>query len=73
MLSAAVQWHRLTRPIYFSIAGFIIGEILTGVPLVWPAVSDIAWKVLFWGGASLMAASSCVMVAAIGLSGKYRC
>jgi hypothetical protein len=66
MQGATVQGHRLTRPIYFSIAGFLIGEFLTGVPLVWPAVSDTLWEALFWGGASVMAASSCVMVVLIG-------
>jgi len=66
MQATAVQRQRVTRPLYFSIAGFLVGEILAGVPLVWPAVSDTVWEVLFWGGISVMAASSCVMVALIG-------
>jgi hypothetical protein len=66
MQATAVLCQRLTWRLYFSIAGFLIGEILAGIPLVWPAISDTVWEALFWGGASVMAASSCVMVVLIG-------
>jgi hypothetical protein len=70
MQAEAVRWQRLIRSLYFGIAGFLAGEILMGIPLIWPALSDDVWSLVVWSGASVMGGCAILLVTVVVVSGR---
>lgn len=60
------------RMLYGGIAGFLVGEILTMSPFVWPELSDAMWAGVVWGGTCMMAVSSCALVVVTAASARIQ-
>jgi len=63
---------RLNRMLYGAIVGFVAGESLAGIPLIWTRLSDMAWDILVWSGTLVMTGSICIVTLVVLLSGRHR-
>jgi hypothetical protein len=69
---SSMKAGRLNRVLYGAIVGFVAGEALAGIPLIWADLSDALWDIFVLSGTLMMSGSICVMAVVVLLSGRHR-